>query len=172
MVSNREILEFRNNERQVRLRSRLGGRAALKPIEQIYFEALDVAEENPARALGMLQSLVALYDPFDKVIDFTDAKSVTKQFDKHGDPRLLVVARQRIGQLNEQVRETATMQLPALRERLAQAAILRQANPAGALRIYQAIVRLYEDQEWAREAVDKAKFEIERMNYDSNSRTQ
>ena len=108
---------------------------------------------------------MALYDPFDKVVNFEAAKSVAKQFEKHGDPRLLIVARQRIDQLSEQVRETASMQLPALRERLAQATILRQANPAGALRIYQAIVQLYEDQKWASEAVEQAKLEMERMTH-------
>ncbi|NOZ41513.1 MAG: serine/threonine protein kinase [Planctomycetes bacterium] len=156
----REQLQFQKYERQARNRSRFAGTSGLKPVERIYFEALAVAKDDPARALSKLRALLALYDPTEKVIDFESAKALSKQFEELGDARLLVTARQRVEKLRGQLQESASTQLPALRERLAAAAKLRQTDPARANRMYQAIIRLYQDQAWAHNAVSQAKKEM------------
>jgi len=157
----REQLDFQKYERRVRARSRFVGGAGLKPVEQIYFEALEVAREDPAQALSKLQALLALYDPTDRIASFEAAGSLAEEFKALGDPRLLVTARQRIEQLQGQLQELAAQQLPALRERLAQAAKLRQSSPARARLMYQAIIKLYSEQAWARDAVNQAKQELD-----------
>jgi len=156
----REQLEFQKHERQALQRSRFAKSEGRKPIEQIYFEALAVANDDPARALSKLQALLALYDPLGKIVDFESANEFTKQYEQRGDPRLLVTARQRIEQLSEKLQQSATSQLPALRERLAVAAKLRPADPARAKQMYQAIIQIYEGQAWAREAVNEARKEM------------
>ena len=156
----REHLEFQKYERQARTRLRFSDTASLKPIEQIYFEALAVAKDNPALAVTKLQALLALYDPLEKIVGLESAASLSKHFEPFGDARLLAVARQRIEQLSKQLQESAKSQLPALRERLAAAAKLRQVDPIKAKRMLQAIVNLYGNQAWARDAVAQARKEM------------
>ena len=156
----RKQIEFQKYERQARSRTRFASAADHKPIEQIYFEALSVAEVDPAQALSQLRALVALYDPTDSVVDFESATALAKQFEPFGDARLLVTARLRIEQLRERLQKLATTQLPALRERLALAAKLQQTDPAKAKFMYQAIIKLYENEAWARDAVLRAKQEM------------
>jgi len=153
----KEQLEFQKYEKVSRMRSRFAGNAALSPIEQVYFDALTIAEDDPTQAISMLRALLALYDPADRIVNFEAASSLADEFKEFGDPRLLVTARQRIEQFREQLQSLATAQLPALRARLAKAATLEKSNPAQAKRMYQAIVKLYGDQAWAREAVEKAR---------------
>lgn len=160
----REQLEFQKHDRQALQRTRFANTASRKPIEQIYFEALAVANDDPAGALAKLQALLALYDPLEKIVDFESANDFSKQYEERGDPRLLVTARKRIEQLSEKLQKSATSQLPALRERLAVAAKLRQADPAQAKQMYQAIIQLYEGQAWARDAVNQAIEEMTKTN--------
>lgn len=156
----REQLEFHGYERQARTRAKFRGPDGLRPMEQVYFEAVATAEKNPGQGLSMLRALIVLYDPQNKITDFESAKSSTEAFEPFGDPRLIVVARQRIELLEQQTDETSTTHLPALRERLRDAARLRQTNPAQARLMYQAIVRLYGDKPWARDAVNQARLAI------------
>ncbi len=153
----REQLEFLDYERQVRTRRRFSRSEGTKPIERIYFEAIALADSDPAKALNELRALVALYDPLNKITDLEAARAVSEPFQKLGDPRLLVLARQRIDNLVELAQQDQSTQVPALRERLAQAAKLRQVQPERATRMYQAIVQLYADQPWAAEAVEQAR---------------
>ncbi len=157
-----EQLEFQKQERQAIQRSRFIRSAGLKPIEQIYFEAVAVAENNPTQALSKLQALLALYDPLGRIVDFESAKasSILKQFENLGDPRLLVIAKQRIDQLSTKLQYQAKAQLPALQERLTAVAKIRRTDPLRAKRMLQAIVNLYGDQAWARDAVRKANVEL------------
>jgi len=153
-------LEFLKYEKRARARLRFGGDASLKPIEQIYFNALDIAADNPAEAIPMLRALVALYDPANRVATLEAARSLTTEFSDLGDPRLLVAARQRIEQFVEQIKEVAASQLPVVRARLDEAANLRESEPARAKLMYQAIVKLYSKKVWARDVVGHAKAEL------------
>jgi len=156
----KEQLEFQKQERRARAHSRFAGGAGVNPIEQIYFDATVIAERDPERAISLLRALLALYDPSNRIGSFEAADSFADEFKELGDPRLLVTARQRIGQLNEQMQEVAAAQLPVLRARLAQAAKLRRSDPGRAKLMYQAIVKLYGDQSWARDVVNQAKQEM------------
>ncbi len=159
----REQLEFQAYERQARARAKFTNTADLKPIDSIYFSATTLAEKNPARALGELRALLELYDPENQVMSMQSAKQVTEKFEELGETRLLVLARQRIEQLESRVKEITTTQLPALRERLAKAKSLRQSDPALAQRMYQAVIRLYGDRAWAQDAVRSARGELSNL---------
>ena len=158
-----EQLEFQKVERRARAQARFAGAASRKPIESIFFEALAIAEEEPAQAVSMLRALLALYDPTDRISSFDAASSLAGEFKELGDPRLLVTARQRIEQLKAQMQELATAQLPALQARLALAAKLRPTDPRRTKLMYQAIVKLYSDQAWARDVVNQAQRELGKM---------
>lgn len=152
-----EQLEFFDYERQVRTRSKFSRGGGVKPIEKIYFDAVAISGTDPAKSLSKLRALLALYDPLEKITSLEAARSTPEKFKELGDPRLLVVARQRIKNLMEQATELRSNQLPALRERLAAATNLQTSKPAQAKQMFQAIIELYEEQPWATEAVDQAK---------------
>ena len=159
----REQLEFQKYERRVRARARFGDAAGLKPIEQIYFDAIAVTEKDPARCLAMLLDLLALYDPNDRILSFERAGELTNEFQELGDPRLLVNARRRCEQLQKQLQEQSAAQMPALQAKLAQAKALLQSKPNRAQRMYQAIVRLYSNQPWARDAVEQSRQALDQL---------
>jgi hypothetical protein len=159
----REQLEFQKVERRARAQARFAGVASRKPIESVYFEALAIADEEPTQAVAMLRALLALYDPTERIGSFDAANSLAGEFSELGDPRLLVTARQRIEQLQEQLQALATAQLPALQARLALATKLRPTDPRRAQRMYQAIVQLYSNQAWAGDVVNQAQRELGTM---------
>jgi serine/threonine-protein kinase len=158
-----EQLAFQKYERQARAQARFSGAAGFKPIEKIYFEALALTEDQPTEALALLEALLDLYDPADNVVSFQAAKALTSRYQALGDPRLLVVARQRIEQLHQQQAEAAKSQLPLLAKRLAQAEQLESAHPYQALEMYRALVKLYGNQAWAHDVVLQAQVASERL---------
>lgn len=153
----REQLEFQAYERQVRTRARFSKADGIKPIEAIYFDALSSFNSDPAKALIQLRALISLYDPLNKITTFGEARAAMKEFTDLGDPRLLVVAKRRIENLQAATQEIRSTQLPALQERLRKAAQLRQSNPAQAVRMYKAIIQLYGSEPWAADIVNQAK---------------
>ncbi len=139
-------LEFQRFERQARRRSRSGGAEEASPLERLYLSAMAVAEDDPARGLKRLRSLLALYGP-------TDPSTDTKEENNH---LWLVLARKQIEKLALRVQQQSTSQLPVLQERLALAAKIQASHPDRAHGMYQAIVALYADQPWAKEIVEEA----------------
>jgi serine/threonine-protein kinase len=151
----RQQLEFQRFERQARVKARVAGAEASHPIGSLYLEAVRRAEENPTDALGMLQALVALYDPTDATRALDPAKLSQGELD--ADERWLLLARQKIDELRRDLNAQAKAQLPALRQRLEEAAALAKSHPDQARKMYEAIVRLYSDQSWAGEVVGRAR---------------
>jgi len=148
-----EQLAFQKFERQAHLRSRMAGTGGESPLERVYFNAMAVAKEDPARGLAMLKSLLALYDPTETTADPKGSNDSPLD----GDQRWLPLARRQVEKLRAQVKEQAADQLPSLRERLALAEELQKTHPEQARRMYQAIIELYAGQGWAREIVEQAR---------------
>ena len=151
----RQQLEIQKYERHIHHRSRIVGADGLKPVERIYFDAMAVSEQQPARAQSMLQSLLALYDPEGKTAEY-------ESHENHPDPpsddeMLLIIVRRQVVRLDSRIKDEASGQLPALRERLDAAAKLQKSNPVEAKKMFQAIVLLYAEQPWAKEAVAEAR---------------
>jgi hypothetical protein len=160
----RKQWEFQRFERQA-LSSRSANADTASPIGSIYLEAVRLAQDDSAAALGMLQNLVALYDPLDSTRDLQPADTGIGGDTYDGafgevDQRWLVLARQKISELRHDLDARAEAQLPALRERLAAAAALERTGPARALRMYQAIIHLYGNRPWAREIVAQARARV------------
>jgi eukaryotic-like serine/threonine-protein kinase len=161
----RQQLEFQKFERQARLKARVAGAEASNPIGSLYLAAVRRAQENPTDALGMLQALVALYDPSDATRELDPAK--TGQGDLDADQRWLLLARQKIAELRRDLNTQAKSQLPVLRQRLAAAAALAPSHPERAQKMYEAIIRLYGDEAWAGEMVGRARDALAELDAES-----
>ncbi len=160
----RQQLEFQKFERQMHRKARSTDASS---IGSLYLEADRHAQDDPGAALGMLQDLVALYDPFGATHELQPAETGVEDnpFDE-ADQRWLVLARQKIDEIRHDLDAQAEAQLPALRERLAAAVALERTDPARALRMYQAIERLYDDQPWAGEVVAEARARVAELDED------
>lgn len=139
----RDELELRRLERKARARSRIGDPAG-HPAELIYAEAAAIGPRDPTRAIAMLENLLILYGA-----------------DDNGPWSSL--ARRQITQLRQQQRDLQKRLLPAIEERLAAAAELRERDAAGARRMYQAVIELYAGEPWAADAVNRARGALEQL---------
>jgi hypothetical protein len=157
----RQQLEFQRFERQARLKARVADAEASSPIGSLYLDAVRRADSDPGVALGMLQALVALYDPTNATSKLDPAQSGAGELD--ADQRWLVLARQKIAELNRQFQFQAESQLPRLKERLAVAAAYAQSQPDEAIKLYEAIIRLYGHQPWAHQVVSEARGAIQEL---------
>ena len=153
----REQLEFQRFERNARLKSRLSGGKTKNPIERKYLEAVELAKNDPQQGLEILQSLIILYDPEDQ----TAGQSPSKLDD--ANQRWLALARKQIETLTEQVEQQTAAQLPDLIERFKHAKQLSASNPVAAKQMLQALIKLYENQNWASEVVEQSQAALQEM---------
>jgi len=160
LTSFQEQLEFQRFERRIRTKSRLRGDVGLSPIEKIYFEAMDAADDDPHAAAATLRALVALYDPEDLSLDGASDKPVSNKLGS--DQRLLISARKQISKLSARAQAEAGAELRALHERMVAAKKLLLTDPERALSMYEAVVRIYGAKSWAKRAVEEARGAINR----------
>lgn len=154
----RKRLEFLRFEKQARAKSRVGSSEAASPVGRVYLDATRQAELAPFEALRTLEAVVRLYDPMDEIREET----ATGEADSNAkltktDRRWLLLARQKIVELRNQLGDDAKQQLPALRERLAAAQAMNTTTPAKAKEMFQAIIQIYGNEPWAREIVAQAR---------------
>jgi hypothetical protein len=148
-------IELDKLERRLRRESRDGASAdpSLLPAEQLYLQAADVAEISPEKATSMLESLINLYGPEPSDSDRDERVSAVVALAK----RQLVALRGDVDKLHER-------QLASLRERLDVANELTRANVKEAADMYQAIIDLHGDDEWAKEIVEAAQKKLAELN--------
>ncbi len=115
----------------------------LKPIERAYAEALNYIRLDPDLGMTKLQAILDLYD------------GATKDGD--GEDRCLILARRRLAQLQDESKQRQADQVTLLQDRLKMADEVRSTEPARARAMYQAVLELYSDKEWARELVARAR---------------
>ena len=139
-----EQLELQRAERRLRLVARLAGAGAeLSPLERTYVEAIRQADSHPEQAIAQLAALTALHEEQE---DLTRAQQ-----------QCLALARRQLARLRVEVGRRAEEHLAMLDDRLARAEQLRATEPEQAARIWRAIVELYADKPWARDAVQQAR---------------
>ncbi|MCG8450419.1 MAG: serine/threonine protein kinase [Pirellulales bacterium] len=151
-----EKLDFQRFERRLRAKSRVRGGTGLTAVEKIYFQSMALAEDDPAAAAAQLRALVTLYDPQDETLA-AQAKS------PDSEQLLLIAARQQIDKLSVRAQQEEKSQLPALRERLAAAAKLKETDPVRARRMHQAVIRIYGEKSWAQSAVEEARAALKQV---------
>lgn len=163
----RQLAEIQRYERRARVKSRIAGPAGLSPVERVYFSAISQAEDRPGDALAELRAFLALYDPKGETVNHQKLDFPVDDSPDSRDRRLLILARRRIEKLEAILQDQQSIQMPALEERLAAADKLRQHAPEQALRMYQALVRLYGNKPWAKQAVREARRKIDSFQADT-----
>jgi serine/threonine-protein kinase len=142
-------LERYRRERQLDVRTRRGGNAHdLTPVERAYQQAIQLAAADPEAALAHFEALVAVYG------DATDSQSSTA--DKRTQ-QCLQLARQQISRLRPEVEKLTSEQQAAVREQLDRAQQLAATDRPAAKKIWQGIITLYGDKNWANELVEQAR---------------
>jgi hypothetical protein len=139
-------LELEQLERRLRAQARFTGGEAAHPAAQIYAEAVSLEQTDAARAIEMLESLLALYRP----------SGATADVDEDARP-YVVLAQRQAQRLRETLARHAAERLPALEERFAAARALEESAPTRAAKMYRAIDDLYGDEPWAAGVVEQAR---------------
>lgn len=135
--------------RRIRQKVRLRGFDALSPIEQIYLQALEKTQSDPAAATATLQALVDAYGPL-----AGDARS---------NEQCLAAARTQIELLKQEAKQSETSHLADLEKSLRRAEQLRASDPQSAAVIYRGIVQLYAEKTWARQPVERARAALDEL---------
>ncbi|MDZ4656456.1 MAG: serine/threonine-protein kinase [Bythopirellula sp.] len=156
-------LEFQRLQRQARTRSKVLGGKNLDPIEQLYLNALAVAETDPVKSQATLSDLIDLYDPLGVTVDGKVATGNDRSALTEENRKWLVLARQELKKLNDKLADDAKAQLPSVQERLAAAGVVARNRPAQAKLMYQAIIRLYGNEPWAGDAVAQARAALDEL---------
>jgi hypothetical protein len=115
----------------------------LLPVERAYLEAINYLRLDPERGMGKLQALVELYG------QHPDASGPTGQ--------CVTLARRRLAQLHRELDSMAADLQATAAEQWEEAEQLGRSDPKRARAMYQAIIELYGDKPWAREAVERAR---------------
>ncbi len=150
------IALLRLDRRLTGLARRPFAREPLSPPEQLFVDAMAVAESRPEQAVGQLQALVQLLEHRPNA-DPTPFRSL-----RDASPALCVrLARQKIASLQEEIRTRSQPHRALLRQRLADAAELRASDVARARQIWQAVIELYADKPWAEDEVARARAGLE-----------
>jgi hypothetical protein len=114
----------------------------LHPVEQIYLEAIQLAEVQPAQAAQKLEAMLVVFD---------EEEQSSEQVE-----RCLELARRRLQQLRSVIDRISLQQIEVAQQRMDVAARLAPSEPAQAARIYRGIIQLYEDKPWAANLVQEA----------------
>ncbi len=166
-----EQIELDKLERKLQRQAREGWaiNTTLLPVERLYLEAKTIAARAPERSVGLLSSLIDLYDVPVLTSSSEPGKSVAankKNGERATADRTAAVVRQarrRIKSLTSEVEKQHDQQLASLRDRLAVAEQLKSAKPEQAAAMCRAILNLHENDQWAAAAVVKARSMLAEM---------
>jgi len=146
----REDMLLARTERKLRTRMKLSGRLGdLLPIERLYIEAMQFAEDQPEVAMERLQAILHLHD---------DDPDLSDQ-----QQRSLKLARRQFNRLQDRVYQYAPQERKALELRYEQALQVRQVDPTRAQRMWQAIVVLGQDKPWAAQVVARSQAALQSL---------
>ncbi len=115
----------------------------MSPIGRAYTEALHYLNLDPEVGMAKLQAIVDLYGQPNR--------------EPGPDELCLILARQRLTQLREEVKKRSAEQISLLQDRLNAADAVRKSEPEQARAMYQAVVELYRDKPWAADTVRHAR---------------
>jgi serine/threonine protein kinase len=150
-----EIRTYQDQIEQYRLERRLKpsplrnrAQPPLTPVERAYQEALRLADDDPEAALRRFEALVAVFDGSADREPTDAAKRTTAQ--------CLDLARQQITRLRPEVGRVIAEQKAVLERQLARADETAETDRAAAKKIWQGVVTLFGDKQWAADLVASA----------------
>ena len=144
-----ERIEISKLDRRLELQAKgVTVHASLSPVERSYLEALNTAHVNPEAGMAKLQAMIDLFD---------SPKEVS-------GPHWLCVqlAKRRLGEVRQQYKAQSREQRTLVEERIHQADELRKADSQRAAAMYRAIIVLYQNKDWAKDLVQRARVELEK----------
>jgi hypothetical protein len=155
-------------DRRLQREARTGGNRDQPqlPAEREYLRAVNLANENPDAAIAMLKSLIDLYGPA-AGSELPTAETPRDSADKKVEARISTVvqlARRRLESLQQEWFEQSAAQRAAISDRLEAADRLSGTDPHRAAAIYQAIIDLYQREEWGKELVEQARKRLAALN--------
>jgi hypothetical protein len=144
-----EDVELHRLQRRFEVRARYGRTRALSPLEQEYLDAVRQSTSDRTAALARLKALVDVFEGSEQLGKTPDEQRTAEQ--------CLELARRQIKRLSDSLAASAAAEKELLAARMAEADELAERDAAAARRVWQGVVRLYGDKEWAGELVAQAR---------------
>ncbi len=143
-------IELYRLQRRFEVRARRTSQAELlSPVERAYLDALRFATSDPLEAQQRFQAIVDVYGGAKTTGDSLVQRRLNEQ--------CIELAKKQVARLKEMTPELEKEQKALLQEQLGRAAKLAESDPAAARGIWQGIVTLYGDKQWAAEPVQQAR---------------
>ena len=140
-------------QRRFEIIARRGSGGSLSALEQAYVAAIRQSETEPQVALAKLQTLVEVYEGSQQL-------GQSKQEQRAGE-QCLELARQQVSRLRRFVAAKTKAEQKLLADRMAEADELALRDPAAARRVWQGVVNMYEEEDWAGELVQQARSRLD-----------
>jgi serine/threonine-protein kinase len=147
-------VELAEHERRLERRTQLSAQRSLSPVERAYVEVLTSSPNDPEQTIDRLRAFIAVFQTLP-----SDSATLTHPHRSFSSPVEVCVelARRRLEKLEQDFEEINAEQEQVLRRRLDEAANLDSKDPVRAEGIRRGIVKLYQNQRWAKEIVEEAK---------------
>jgi serine/threonine-protein kinase len=159
----KERIELNKLERALQRKSRgsVTTTSSLLPAEQLYLRASGMADEEPDKAIMLLESIVNLYGAVDPT-DSSAIKGGSRKNDAGHEAAartadVVQLAKRRIETIHSDWDRQRERELADLNERLGVAKKLATKDADRAAAIYQAIINVHQDDVWAQAVVAQAR---------------
>jgi serine/threonine-protein kinase len=152
IIQHAEEAKLQKLEKKLR-RGQLPGGAGSHPISEAFAEAIELRDNDPARAAELLEDLLVLYSPSENGPQLNEDQRTC-----------LTLAERELSKLKARIEKSAAEQLPAIRERARTARALEGSSPEKAAAMYRALIDLHGDDSWATPVIDQVKVQLEALD--------
>ena len=136
-----ERIDISRLDRRLELQAKgLNVQTPLSPVERTYLDALNTARADPEAGMAKFQAMIDLFQsPADEP-----------------NWRCIQLAKRRLSEFRQQYESQSREQLTLVEHHVEQADALRKTDPQRAKAVYHAVIVLYHDKAWAKDAVRRA----------------
>ncbi len=143
-----ERIEMTHLERRLLQAKGVNVQTSLSPVERSYLDALNTARVDLETGIARFQAMIDLFE--------------SRKDDSGPNARCIQLAKRRLSEFRQQYEAQSQEQLHAVEERLKEADELRATDPERAKAIYRAVLVLYQNKAWAKNAVQRAQAALEK----------
>ena len=147
-------LDLLKHERRLERRMQSSALRSLSPVERAYVNVLTSSPHDPKEMIDQLRAFIAVFQS-------SASSAEGSQRPTSSLAEICVeLARRRLKKLEHTVDEISAEQAEVLRRRLDEAEAMGITNPIRAEEIRRGIVKLYQNQPWAKNLVDETKQQL------------
>lgn len=163
----RDQIELDRLDRRLQARSAIASGEQLLPAESLYLKALRLGRDSPADSVRILESIAVLFGGESPPLGEVSGAPIEVDEIRRRQSMIAKLAERRAVGLREAIQRDAEADSKYLQERLDAALALSEDDADRAAAMLEAIVRLFEGEDWAADQVSVAKRKLAEIQDDS-----